>query len=196
MEAPPSAPDEAHESFVRIMEILASGEHDLVAVIEAYFDESASSGVLGVAGYLFEKDACGRLDLAWKEALDRHGLKYFHMVECTHGNKTFKKLDKPTRIALASEMIQLIRTHSLFGTAFAIVESDYNDLFPDGKPLGDPYTYCCWAVLSTIHAWVIQNFYDGDIAYFFEAGHIHQPQANAIMNRLFHEPNLRDQYRY
>jgi hypothetical protein len=38
--------------------------------------------------------------------------------------------------------------------------------------------------------WAISWHYKGQIAYFFEAGHSHQPQANRMMLDLFSNPFL------
>lgn len=182
-----------------------------MAILEAYFDESGShdgSPVLCVAGYLFEKDRCRLLDLAWKDALDRFGLPYFHMVDCAHGIEPFDKLSKDERVAVETEMIQLIRSHALFGMGVAVVESENNEIFPPSArialpsdelttPLpGSAYSYCCWTALSAIYGWIMGRNFDGEIAYFFEAGHKHDGEADAIMRRIFKAPNLRSEYRY
>jgi hypothetical protein len=170
-----------------------------VVNLEAYFDESGSddgSPVLSVAGYLFEKSKCQEFDLAWKEVLDRYGLPFFHMVDCAHGNKPFDKLSKAECSAVEREMIELIRSHSLLGFATSVVESDYNEIFPDHKPYGDAYTYCCWTCLACVHGWIGANIFDGKVAYFFEAGHKSAAQANAIMNLIFKTEHLRHEYRY
>ena len=59
-------PDQNHAILVRLFQILAPGKRDVVALIEAYFDESGAhvgSHALCVAGYLFEKTQCEALDL-------------------------------------------------------------------------------------------------------------------------------------
>jgi hypothetical protein len=170
-----------------------------VAMLEAYFDESGShdgSPVLCVAGYVFEKDRCLALDLSWKAVLERFGLPYFHMVDCAHGSAPFDKLTKPQRIEVETLLIQLIRRHSLFGFAMAVPEKDYDAVLPPPNPLGSAYTYCCWTVLSVIHEWIVRTQFVGKVAYFFEAGHQHGPEANAVMDRIFNHPNLRGEYRY
>jgi hypothetical protein len=172
-----------------------------VPLLEAYFDESGShegAPVLCVAGYLFERTKRDRLDFLWKEVLDRYSLPFFHMVDCAHGNSPFNKLTKEERIAVESEMIAIIREHALFGFAIAVVEKEYNELFPrsPGNPLGSAYTYCCWTLLSVIHEWIVRNQFNGKIAYYFEAGHKNESEANEIMNIIFGNPNLRASYRY
>ena len=181
-----------------------------MALLQAYFDESGShdgSPVLCVAGYLFEKDQCGELDLGWKRTLDRYELPFFHMVDCAHGNPPFDKLSRDERIAVETELIGLIRSHALLGVGAAVVESEYEEIFPlsdrialsDSPSIhlpGTPYTYCCWTALAAIYAWIMASNFDGEIVYFFEAGHKHGNEANAIMSRIFKAPQLRSEYRY
>jgi hypothetical protein len=175
-----------------------TGEYDLVALIEAYFDESGShsgSSALCIAGYLFEKTECQALDLAWKRTLEKYHLPYFHMVDCAHGNHPFDKLDRDQRIAVESEMIQLIRQHMLFGTAITVDEVEYNGWYARER-IGSAYTYCCWQTLAGIRSWLERNNFQGEVAYFFEAGHKNHAEANAIMNMIFSQPELRSGYRY
>jgi hypothetical protein len=44
--------------------------------------------------------------------------------------------------------------------------------------------------------WADNTNFDGDIAYFFEAGHASQSEANQIMEDIFEIEELRNAYRY
>jgi hypothetical protein len=190
--------DVDHENFVRLSEILAPGECDLMAMFEAYFDESGShdgSAALCVAGYLFEKEQCRALDLEWKAVLDKFKLPYFRMSSCAHGNFPFNNLSKEQRIEVETQMIGIIRSHMLFGTAISVNEDEY-DSWPIKSHLGTAYAYCCWQSLAAIYVWMNDNKINGDIAYFFESGHAFQTEANEVMNEIFKLPDLRAQYRY
>jgi hypothetical protein len=120
------------------------------------------------------------------------------MVDCIHLSPPyFDKLSRDESIEVEKEMIALIRKHALFGTAVAFSEKDYNEVLPPPYNLtGTAYTYCCWTVLSIIHEWIVRNQFGGKIAYFFEAGHKHQLQANAVMNQIFLDRDRRATYRY
>jgi hypothetical protein len=94
-------------------------------------------------------------------------------------------------------MIGLIGDYALLGLSIAVNEVDYNHLFGSATALtGDAYSFCCWQILAGVQSWIARNNFDGEIAYFFEAGHASQSQANALMNRIFNEPKLRQKYRY
>ena len=193
------APDPNHEILTRLIEILASGDGDLVAFLECYFDESGThdgSPVLCVAGYLFERESCKTLDLEWKKVLDRYQLPFFRMSACAHGNPPFDNLSPDECIDAEKAMIGLINEHALLGLAVVINEQDYNYLFTRQDITGDAYSFCCWQILAGIQAWITRNNFEGEIAYFFEAGHKSQSQANSIMNRIFKNERLRARYRY
>jgi hypothetical protein len=177
----------------------------LVAFLEAYFDESYSDKtprILAVAGYIFEKRARQEFSLELKALLDRYSLPYFHMVDCGPGNPPFNHLDKPERIEIATQMIALIRRYALFGVGYAINQDDHSSLFPDGffpeglTHYGDPYSYCSYTCLTVIQQWINKNRFDGQVGYFFEAGHASAPKFTALMNQVLNDPNLRQGLRY
>jgi hypothetical protein len=155
-------------------------------MMEAYFDESGShdgAKILCVAGYIYNKDDCKSLDWQWKEVLDQYNLPFFHMVDCAHGNKPFDKLCKQDRIIVATRMIELIKKYMTYGFSVTIEEDKYNSWIKQEYPLfGSAYTWCCWMSLVAVGSWVAQNNFDGNIAYFFEAGHRYQAEANRVMN--------------
>lgn len=157
--------------------------------------------MLALAGYVFEKSSCLQFDLEVKTLLDRYGLPYFHMVECAHNSDKFKHLSKDDCDKIARQMIALIRQYTLCGTAFAINQGDYRDLFPEGsflgdEPLSDAYTYGCHTCLAVIQNWLDKIGFDGEVGYFFEAGHASASKFAALMDRIFKAPHLRRIYRY
>jgi hypothetical protein len=122
-----AVPDAAHEVMGRVVDILASGESDVVAFLECYFDESGShygSPVLCLAGYLFEKDQCKALDLGWKAVLDRYRLPFFHMTSCAHNQRPFDHLTRDECVEAEKGAIGLINEHAMLGVAAAVNESD------------------------------------------------------------------------
>lgn len=190
--------DEASECLARLMEILAPGENDLVAFLEAYFDESGShdgSPGLSVAGYLFDKESCQLLDAEWKAVLDKFNLPYFHMVDCAHGNYPFDSLSKEERIDCEIHLIHIIRKRMIKGMVCTVNTNEYNK-WPVRDIVGDAYTYCCWQILAGVRKWMDENNFNGYVAYFFEAGHVHQQQADRVMTKVFSNPILRERYRY
>jgi len=168
---------------------------DMAPLLESYFDESGShegSPVLCVAGYLYNKADCLNLDWQWKEVLDQYGLPYFRMVDCAHGNEPFDKLSKDDRIAVATRMIELIKKYMTYGFSVTIDETQYDTWRKDQYPLfGSAYTWCCWMSLIAVGSWAAKFGFDGKIAYFFEAGHKFQAEANKVMNETIDLPEFK-----
>ncbi len=196
--SPPSIADHNHELLARLVEVLAPGESDLVALIEAYFDESGShagSNALCVAGYLFEKEGVKRLDLEWKKVLDEFNLPYFRMSSCAHGNYPFDGRHVSERIEVEKRMISIIRDNMLYGAAVSVDEQEYNSWVAK-RLIGSAYSYCCWQILAGISNWLRDNNVSADVAYFFEAGHASEGEADAIMRKIFSDNALKSTYRY
>jgi hypothetical protein len=194
-----SAPDSNHDFLARMIEILAPGERDLVAFLECYFDESGSHGgsqALCLAGYVFEKENCKTFDLGWKQVLDQFRLPYFRMSACAHMQRPFDHLTREETIEVEKAMIALINEHAMLGLAITVNEADYTHFFGPNNPAGGPYSFCCWQILAGIQNWISKNKFEGEISYFYEAGHASQPEANRIMNRIFSHPRLRARYHY
>lgn len=152
--------------------------------------------MLCVAGYLFEKEQARELDLAWEAVLDRYDLPFFHMVSCAHNNHPFDHLTRDECIEAQKEVIALINQHALLGVAAAVNEDDYWLMFGKNSPGGSPYSFLCWQVLAGIRSWINRSNFQGDIAYFYEAGHDSDGEADALMKRIFSHPNLTEGYRY
>jgi Protein of unknown function (DUF3800) len=170
-----------------------------VAFLECYFDESGShhgSPALCVAGYIMEKEHCKALDVGWKRVLDQYRLPYFRMSSCAHRQKPFDHLLPEECIDAEKAMIALINEHALLGLAVAVNEQDYWHLFGPNSPGGSPYSFCCWQILAGIKSWIQKNNFDGEISYFYEAGHASKSEANRIMNRIFSNSELRASYHY
>lgn len=166
-----------------------------MSLLEAYIDESGShegSSVLCVAGYLYTKDNRLKLDKEWGIALQRFNLPYFHMVDCAHGNLPFDKLSKTNRTAVAKEMIELIKKYMLYGFSVTINETQYDLWRKDKYQLfGSAYTFCCWMMLIAVESWAEKHAYGGKIAYYFEAGHKHQSEANKVLTETVDLPEFR-----
>jgi len=170
-----------------------------MAFMECYFDESGShagSLVLCVAGYVFEQERCKAFDLAWKQVLDRYRLPFFRMSACAHNQRPFSHLSRDECIEAEKAMIRLINEHALLGLAVAVNEHDYNVWFPQPNPAGSPYSFCCWQILAGIRNWMTKNSFNGTVSYFYEAGHASKTEANALMSRIFTNPDLRATYHY
>jgi len=196
--ASPATPDQNHKFLARILEILAPGKSDLVAMFEAYFDESGThdgAHVLCVAGYLFESEACLRLDLAWKEMLEKYNLPHFHMKDCAPNKGVFSHLTMDECDRAEREAIALIHKHALFGSAITVNEPEYNT-WAARRELGSAYKYCCWLSIKSMKVWLDQNNIGGDISYFFEAGCEHSAETSELLDVISSSDELSREHRY
>ena len=100
----------------RLPEILLPGRGGVMAVLEAYFDESErSGGIFCVAGYVFDRWSAKKFDREWRTLMK--GVWPFHMVDLAAGRGQFahlprKELDRILRAAVA-----LINHRMTFGVA-------------------------------------------------------------------------------
>ena len=187
--------------LVRLMDVLLPAGGYVMALAEMYFDESEDKKqkLLCVAGYLFTKEKCAILEKKWSSVLAREGLPFFRMVDCAHGEGVFKDFKLPRRIAIQTELMRLLVEHMEVGYAISF-DMRFAHLCPSALSHGikvvHPYSLCAWFCLVQGRSWAEKNGFDGDIAYFFEAGQQHEKQANHIMNTVFKKDNLRAFYRY
>jgi len=182
------------ETLAQLLEVVAPGLDDLVALFEAYFDESGShdgSPVLCLAGYLFDKEGCLELDSEWKVVLDEYSLPYFRMSACAQGNYPFDKLSKQQRIDCETKLIHIIKRHMRYGVTVTVNEADYLRWMAPEFPFGSAYTWCCYMCLVAIGGWIKKANFQGEVAYFFEARHRNQKEANAVMAGILELPELK-----
>ena len=183
--------------FARLTEILLPNGGHVLALMEAYFDESYGddSAFLCVSGYLFERDKAVALDVEWRKMLAKYELPFFHMADCAHGFGHYKHLSRDERIAAQTEAINLIKSHATLGISNSIEIEPFSKL-PPGIVLESVYSYASLQCFFAVRKWIEDNNYNGDIAYFYEAGHKHQSDSQAFMNRVFMDATLREHYRY
>jgi hypothetical protein len=171
----------------------------MIMFAEAYFDESgtdAGSPVVCVAGYLFEKDQCLRMDAEWKAALEAAGISHFHMVECAQGVGKFARKSKAERIEIESRLIGIIKRRACVGIVCSVCPEDYLHFVPGAKDFGGAYQLLLSWCIVAVSTWVAKHDYQGEIAYFFEAGHALEAHANASMIKLRNTPALKHGCRY
>lgn len=178
--------------------MLPRGGHVSVQV-QAFFDESGShdgSHILCVAGYIMEKRQAKKLSRDWLAALHQKNLTYFHMVDCAHGNGPFANLSKPQRSELAKRMIEIIKLRTALGLAVTVNSNDFAELIPVHPLIGSAYSFATHMALAGVFEWAQRSNAQGKIAYFFEAGHASQGEANRIMSEIFEDDERRASYHY
>jgi hypothetical protein len=171
----------------------------VLAWVEAYFDESiAHKGdpILCVAGYLMVDRDAKRLGDEWSRALGKRGLPYFRMSACAHGSDPFDKLSRDDRIAVETSMIECIKRRTIIGIAVTVNVAEFERLMPRHPLIGTPYTFCAQVAIAGVQYWANERKYEDDVAYFFEAGHRSQAEADSLMRKVFNQPELIRPARY
>lgn len=186
----------AESDIADLIDALAPGRNDLVALIQAYFDESISGDYLCVAGYVFTKGKVKHLDAQWRKMLREYGLPYFRMSACAHGNSPFDKLSDADRDKVARKAIALICEFAALGIATTVNQRQYEEKVHNPYGFQGPYEFCAWNCLMGVRRWIEDEGRKGDVAYVFEAGHASQSKANRLMQKLFESDKLRSSYRY
>jgi hypothetical protein len=183
------------------MDVMLPSGGCVMALAEMYFDESEdkTQKLLCVAGYLFTKEKCVALSEEWSAVLARERLPFFRMVDCAHGTGVFKGFNVKRRIAIQTELMTLLVRYMEVGFAISF-DLRFEHLCPSAMTHGIkvvyPYSLCAWFSLAQGKTWADKNGFDGEVAYFFEAGQQHEKQANHIMNTVFKRAELRSFYKY
>lgn len=170
-----------------------------VALIEAHFDESIGEkgrNLLVVAGYLFNDRLARRLTRQWEAVLAPYGLPYFRMSACAHGNDPFDKVCLNDRIKIQTSLIKIVKQRSIKGMAVMVDLDEYDSFMPKHELIGSAYTFCAHVLIGGVAHWIEESGFAGDVAYFFESGHRSQSEADAIMKKIFADPELKSSQRY
>lgn len=186
-------------NFNRLVEVVLPRGGFLVPVVEAYFDESGShhgAPVLCMAGYIIGRGQAKLLTKEWSAVLKAKSLTHFHMTDCAHGNGEFANLSKIERVEVARKLIEIIKMRTLAGRGATIVDAEYSSLMPYHPNLGSAYNLLLWCSLFGVKQWANETSFSGNVAYFFEAGHRSQSEANRILNLSFRNVDTQNELYY
>jgi hypothetical protein len=164
----PSARD---SYFDRLLEILLPHGGMVVPMYEGYFDESGSLNeeprIFCIAGYFINSDSARVMDSAWRAVLAQYELPYFHMVDCAHDAGRFKRLSMDDRVAIQTQLISLIKQHTLAGFAVLVkVES-----FEPSLEIPDAYHACAFHCVKAMLTYLDTYRLARNVAFIFEKGH-------------------------
>ncbi len=169
--------------------VLPNGK-GLVMVLRLYADESADdmSGVFRISGYLMT-------DAQWKSLDEKIGaalgpLKGFHMKDGDH-----KKHPETYRLLLNLIVPKAI----LAGFSVSVNKHEYDKILSERQGqqtmkywMGSSYAFLVQSIMAICGEWCREHALTEElIAYFFEAGHPSEGDANALVG-LFQEPQYKD----
>lgn len=162
----------------------------VVALYEMYSDESENGNFITVAGFLFTKKHARKLEKEWHPVLKKHGLPYFHMVDCAHGNGSFESMrdNVDRRIKIQTRLFKTLKKYKSVGFAVSF-DKRLSHLLPSSLNIGieqvTPYSFCAYWIMVSARNWIENNSPDAKIAYYYEAGHKDESVANKIMQSLY-----------
>ena len=132
-----------HAESARLLDVLLPNGGNLVAISEAYFDESyedRSPRILCVAGYLFRKSRAVQFGQEWSRFLRKKGLPYFHANECAHSAGVFK--GRSDNDEVSRKLIALTTAKTELSVTVAIDQDAYDEVFKDRRIMPTPYARC------------------------------------------------------
>lgn len=178
------------DSFARLLDLVHPNGGTVALMYVGYFDESGDlttePGVFCISGYFLSADNAKLMNEKWSRVLQRYNIRYFHMVECAHGNGIFKDVPEPDRIEVVRQLIAIIKEHTYSGFS-VIVEADH---FEKSDKYPDAYSACASVCVTGLKSFLSTRRLTGDIAYFFESGHPSKGTAyNLIANKLAEDGN-------
>jgi len=94
------------------------------------------------------------------------------------------------RIECETKLIKIIKRHMRFGVTVTVNEVEYNEWSAPDHIFGSAYTWCCYMRFVGIGNWIKRANFQGEMAYFFEAGHRNQKEANAVLAGISDTPGL------
>jgi hypothetical protein len=180
--------------FPRFVNVLVPKRSTRLVFIEAYFDETnthSGSSMYSMAGYVFEKDKAIALQEEWQPILDRFGLQSFHMVDCAHGNRAFKKVSKENRILISTSFIDLVGKYAELGIA-----SKFITTFGANEFIKDYFSFFCGLCMAAVRGYTEKRSDIDGVVYFFERGNDNQTNADAYVRSAMASHGVSEAHKY
>lgn len=174
-------------AFCRLIDAVLPGGGWVVAIHHVYFDESGThegSPMMTVAGYIFRDEQARRFTRDWSKDLKRLGLPFAHMTDCATGNGAYSEMSLDDRVKSERLLIEHIKRRTIVGFGVSLDPNYYLKTVQGAFQPPSPYSFCLLGAVSMVRGWIERTGFDGKIAYFFEAGHRHQTEANRLMNGI------------
>jgi hypothetical protein len=107
-------------------------------LFRAYLDESedAATGFYAVGGFIGEARVWQELEPKWLKCLPRENFT-FHATDCFTGNRDFRGMDIPARIALLNNLTDLISQHDIKLIGYGVDAITFEQYAP--KPLANDF---------------------------------------------------------
>ncbi len=171
-----------------------------LADLEFYGDAGGNRDRSNVAfgGYLATVDQWKAFRVPWQEALIEEGVECFHRTEMEppfYGEFRKKGWTCKHQVPVLKNLHRIIKGHTLRGIGHAVRNKAFSELMPSkvSRKYGGSYGWCVLLEVVEVGLWARRR--DQWVTYFFEAGDVGQPQANATMKMLYDNPRYRELFR-
>ena len=141
--------ESVHCLYTPAVESMLLGGGFPVAMLGGYLDDSSDGkraqhySFGGIVGDIRQIEA---FSIAWISATS-HLKKPFHTTDCESGGGQFKGWDKRNRVALMTELVDLIKKLKVWGFAAVVSVQDYRLAFPNAGPK-DPFFLCVKSAIA------------------------------------------------
>ena len=155
------------------------GELVIPSGLSGYFDDAGKihdQPSLVIGGFIGRKEQWESLRSDWEDLLLRHDIKYFHGVDCEHGNREFDKSKgrwkhPQARSKCRMEFVEAIVNAGLTGFVSGLVSADYRALDKAARTrIGKPFSLVAQTLIVIVKDWANACHVHELISYLFEAG--------------------------
>jgi hypothetical protein len=175
-------------------------ESEVIAVLRAYIDASTrkESGLLSVAGYLFESGPVRRFRQEWR---DTFGPERFSWADLIARSRPFKGLRGEEHNAehdrLVAAGVSLLREYTIAGVISSCWMQDVENYGPTWiKGFAHAYSIAGHMAMVGIGKWARLNNYNGGIAYIIEAGDEGYDQLEHLLSYASKSQEVADAYQW
>ena len=177
----------------------------MCVILKACCDETGThvgAPITCMGGYVFDEDGEKSFTSEWVKVLQplkARGIEFFHANKCYQRKGEFSELDVEEKNNLFAAIIALTRRTAKFGMVSGIKDTVFTEVMQRNKFqtfTGSKYTVCALRSLTLIEQWADENKFDGKILYLFESGNEYSGEANAMMEIISKNQEMRKAFRY
>ena len=127
----------------------------LLAMLEAYFDESHGTpeSAYAVAGFVAPAEVWTAFDVAWRRVMEQEDLEFFHMSEFESRHGPYRDWSNDRRHRVLGQLIDIMVQHPILGIGSGILRTEFKDAIsqlPARHPYRNPYLISLQACLERI----------------------------------------------
>ena len=180
----------------RLIEILLPNDNGLLAVFEAYFDETGRdlTGAFCVAGHVYTPPNARALSRAWFRVLKG---RTFRAADAFHLRGDFKDCTHADISRIVQRLVEIIRRHA---AQIVVVSCNIKEVealqLKSASAKSFAYQLTTHAAMAAVGDWAKKFSGERLVAYMFDQGHEAMGAANFLLEGLLAHPDGADIYSY